>query len=184
MAITKMIIFAWICFGHFPIIFVGTLIEWLILILMSTPTTIPIPLLLLSLLLLAVPITCPRKFCSVKCATKGCDGNSASNCNNKCMANWVASGNTCVPNNNNFFFMQNTSPDIAGGSLIVMVSSSTIYHSSFCGPVSLYGPFLGSATTIRIAEAAGIAVAYYAFTIYVGIQTVDSSSSNSGYWQK
>ena len=180
--VTKMILSTWICFGNFLIIFVGFVIEWLILILMSTPTSIPIPLLFLSLLLLAISVTCPRKFCSVKCATKGCNGDSVNNCNSKCMANWVVSGSTCVPNNNNFFYMQNTSPDIPGGSLIVMVSSITIYHSSFCGPTSLYGPFYGSATTIRIAEAAGIAAAYYAFTIYVGIQTIDSSSSE--YWKK
>ena len=60
------------------------------------------------------------------------------------------------------------------------VSQST---SQYCDTFNLYGPYYSS-DLVRISDGGGIAASFYAFTIYLGIQTMDSSSPSSGYWQQ
>ena len=146
-----------------------------------------------TLVLLMVLVICPKKFCSVRCATKGCNGNLWNQCNNKCMNNWVANGNTCDPNPNTYFFLQNTSPDL-GGSLIVydtyvdpitgVLMGYVQTTSQFCNNlnVNFYGPY-NSSSKIRVRDIVGVSPSFYALTIYFGVLTVDSSKSDE-YWQR
>lgn len=123
-------------------------------------------------------VTCPRSFCSPKCATKGCNGNTANDCNSKCMTNWIVSGSTCAPNNANNLYLHQATKDIGTG---LVVTGGNALSTTMCPPFSLFGPYT-RASVVRV-SAGAINVPYYQLTIYLGILSVDAAWS-ANYWDK
>ena len=134
--------------------------------------------LLFALVLLFTFVTCPKRFCSPMCATKGCNGDLYTNCNSKCMTNWIVSGSTCAPNNANNVYMHQTTKDLPANGLVVTGGNLL---TTFCGSFNLFGPY-NSGSVVRV-SAGAINVPYYQLTVYFGILSVDAAWS-ANYWDK
>ena len=79
------------------------------------------------------------KFCSSFCSSS-CSGDQSDDCNSKCNANWVASGQTCIPNAGSGWVLHDTTPDVSGGTLGISYSSGiTPTIDSSCNSMSYYG---------------------------------------------
>lgn len=112
------------------------------------------------------------KFCSSFCST-GCSGDLFDNCNSKCNANWVASGQTCIPNAAGGWILHDTTPDVSGGTLGISYSSGiTPTIDSTCNSMSYYG-FIPSTTSMIISTI--ITTPYYQMAIYLSTISIDVS---------
>lgn len=135
------------------------------------------PMLMVFLLLL-ISVESKRKFCSVMCANRGCDGNTENDCNNRCSSNWIVAASSCTPDNSKNYYVVDTTNDL-GGTLQVSPTDAT---SRTCDNFDTYPYSSGTANTAVVTLAGGISdtPGFYQVIAYFGIISVKVKQTGGG----
>lgn len=135
---------------------------------------------LLLMFMLLLGVEGKRKFCSVMCATKGCDNNDENSCNSRCSSNWIATngGNSCTPNNANNYYLLDKTANLGG---TLTVSPSNVWSSSACSNFQTFGPPYASTTGTATVTLAGISdtPAFFQVMAYLGVISIDVKMSTN-----